>query len=369
MNIQIQEKLDQLFRKQNQLLESHWDLDQISDSQDAQLKTLIASEVHSLEPEARKRILDEIYGLGPLEVLLSDPTVTEILVNTPKTIIFERQGRLQLADDFFYNQTTYNQIIERLSQMCRGFMNQERPFIESQMGKLRITLIYSELARGSHLISIRKQPEQVWTLSQLKKNNWCTDQQLTLVQKMIIKRDNFIVVGGTSSGKTSALQALLGELQPLERVVMIEDTQELHPPNSVSTSLLTRTSTLEKLCNIDMNDLLKRALRLRPDRLVVGEIRGAEATNLLMALATGHDGSFGSMHARTAQEALLRLEMLIQMGAPQWSLESVRKLIAMTVKYILVVEKKEGLRRLEGLYQIMSVESSGLTLMKVDEEI
>ena len=174
-------------------------------------------------------------------------------------------------------------------------------------------------------------------------------------------------MGGTSSGKTSFLQSLLQEFSKNERAVIIEDTQELNLPNSACCSLLTRQDPSGCVRDITMDDLLKRALRLRPDRLVIGEIRGPEAKSLLMALATGHDGSFGSMHARTASEALLRLEMLIQMGAPQWNLKSIRHLIAMTLQNIFVVEKLNGKRQLQGIYQISSLEENGIILQKLDD--
>lgn len=258
--------------------------------------------------------------------------------------------------------------IDRLSQKCQTHMNREKPFVETQLGQFRMTLIFAELSRGSCLVSIRKQPKAVWTLAELQKREWCRPDQALKIRQLVAERKNFLVVGGTGSGKTSFLQALLQSLDALERIVMIEDTQELHPPNDASVSLLTRHDPSRNVGDVTMDDLLKRALRLRPDRLVIGEIRGPEAKSLLMAMATGHDGSFGSLHARTAAEALLRLEMLIQMGAPQWTLQSIRRLMAMTIQNIFVIEKKNGVRRLEGIYEITSLEESGLTLQKIDDD-
>jgi len=366
MEIQIHEHLTKIFKLQKELLENNWDLENDTESKDAQFKKILNIEIQNLDFRIKTRILNELEKLGPLEKLISDEDITEILVNGPSCVLFEKNGCLQKSTDCFFDTSTYNQCIERISQMCNSYMNKEKPFIEAQIGTLRFTLIYSDLSRGQHLLSIRKQPKDIWTLQKLSSINWCTDPQLELIQKILKTQKNFLFAGGTSSGKTSALQALINELPENERLVIIEDTQELRLCNLVSLSLLTRADILNKNNDVTMTDLLKRALRLRPDRLVVGEIRGAEATNLLMALATGHDGSFGSMHAKSAAEALLRLEMLIQMGAPQWSLQSIRRLIGLTVEYIFIVEKKNGLRRLEGIYQISSVEETGITLMKLD---
>ena len=188
--------------------------------------------------------------------------------------------------------------------------------------------------------------------------------ELSIFEKVISEKQNFLVIGGTGSGKTTVLQSLMTLIAETERVVIIEDTQELTPTNAATTSLLTHTNTMDPRLNVSMDDLLKRTLRLRPDRIGVGEIRGSEAKTLMMALSTGHDGSFGSMHARTAHEALLRLEMLVQMGAPEWSLHSIRRLIGITLNTILVVERRGSQRCLEGIYEIASVEENGLTLHK-----
>lgn len=366
MNTEVSNVLTDIFQTQKKFLDNDWEIENNTLHKEQKLQQIISEKTKELSVDCKKRVHAEIEKLGPLEDLLADPTITEILVNNPESIFIERYGRLEKYPDRFFDHSTYNQCIERISQLCHSYMNKEKPFIETQIGKFRYTLIFSELSRGHHLLSVRKQPEHIWTLEKLYQSNWCSETQYHLIQKLIKEQKNFLMIGGTSSGKTSALQAMINEMPQNQRLVIIEDTQELHLCNPMSVSLLTRTDGINTNNDVTMNDLLKRALRLRPDRLVVGEIRGAEAMNLLMALATGHAGSFGSMHARTASEALLRLEMLIQMGAPQWSIQSIRRLIGMTVEYILVVEKKNGHRTLEGIYQITSVEETGITMMKLD---
>jgi pilus assembly protein CpaF len=367
MKIEIFNKIEKILQRQSDQLNIDFDENTKIGSLDENFQSLIKNELAADCTEVQLRVQSELNGLGPLDQLLQDSEITEILVNRFDQIYFEKKGHLARSPDHFFSEASYLAAIDRLSQTCQTYMNREKPFVETQLGRFRITLIFSELSRGHSLLSIRLQPEKFWTLTELQKSNWCTPSQAQQVQQIFQQRKNFLVVGGTGSGKTSFLQALLGEMKPDERAVMIEDTQELHPTNGASISLLTRQDPSQNVKEVTMDDLVKRALRLRPDRLVIGEIRGAEAKSLLMALATGHDGSFGSMHARNAHEALLRLEMLIQMGAPQWNLYSIRKLIAMTIQNIFVVEKINGARLLSGIYQISSVEESGITTQQIDD--
>lgn len=313
----------------------------------------------------KKRILDELNGFGPITYLLEDDSVTEILINQYNQIYFERLGKLQRCEDQFFDQSSYNDFIEKLCNFCQTYINAEKPFIEMQLHFLRITVLFPDICRGEYIVSIRKQPLTQWTFDRLLLQDWASEQEVLALKKIVTAKKNFLVIGSTGSGKTSVLQACINEMNQ-DRLVIIEDTQELQPLFAQNTSLLTRLDPTKKLIDVSMNDLIKKALRLRPDRLCVGEIRGEEATALLMALATGHDGSFGSLHARSAHEALLRLEMLIQMGAPQWSLQSIRRLIGLTVQNIIVVEKRDGRRCLQGIYELGSVEEHGITLDRVE---
>ena len=363
----IQEKIRKIFSDQKRLSEVDLDFEDSTSRTSKQVHLKIQEELALLPELQQRRIRSELESYGPLDELLNDPEITEILVNRFDEIFFEKLGKLHRWDDHFFSEQTYTACLDRLSQLCHCYLNRDKPFVESQLGLWRITILFSELSRGSNLLSIRKQPHEVWTLQRLQDQQWCTKAQMELIKNIFASKENFLVIGSTGSGKTSYLQALLQQFSKTERAVIIEDTQELLLPNSASCSLLTRQDPSGCVRDVTMDDLLKRALRLRPDRLVIGEIRGPEAKSLLMALATGHDGSFGSMHARTASEALLRLEMLIQMGAPQWNLKSIRHLIAMTLQYIFVVEKVDGKRKLQGIYQISSLEENGIILQKADD--
>lgn len=325
------------------------------------LQLSLSDNLQTVDLAVRRRILDELNGFGPITCLLEDESVTEILINQFDQIYFERLGKLQRCEDQFFDSNSYKDFIEKVCNYCQTYINAEKPFIEVQLNFLRITVLFPDICRGEYIVSIRKQPLTQWTFDRLLSQDWASENKVLAIRKLAAAKKNFLVIGSTGSGKTSVLQACINEMNQ-DRLVIVEDTQELQPVFSQNTSLLTRIDPTKKLIDVTMNDLIKKALRLRPDRLCVGEIRGEEATALLMALATGHDGSFGSLHARSAHEALLRLEMLIQMGAPQWSLQSIRRLIGLTVQNILVVEKRDGKRCLEGIYELGSVEEHGITL-------
>lgn len=363
---EVRQIIDSVFDEQKEKRDLDWETaKEISLS--SQLQKIISDKVKNHSENIKLRVQNEFSALGPLENLLVDPEVTEVIVNKFDQIFFEKKGTLFQSDDHFYSEQSYLSMLDRLSQKCGTYLNREKPFLESQIGRMRITIIYSELCRGQNILCLRLQNKSGWTLSELLKSHWCNQRQFELIQNIIQNRKNFLVVGGTGSGKTSFLQSLIHELPKNERAVIIEDTQELQLSNAASISLLTRQDPSKSVGEVSMDDLLKRALRLRPDRLIVGEIRGPEARSLMMSMATGHSGCFGSLHARNAEEALLRIEMLIQLGTSQWSLQSIRKLISLTIQNIIVVEKKENKRQLHSIYEIKSFEENGLTLERIDQ--
>lgn len=310
----------------------------------------------------------ELYSLpelAPIVKILNDSEVTEILVNSAQHIYFEKQGRLSRSADIFVSREHYLAAIDRLTESCQTFLNREKPFIETQMGEWRLTLIFSEISGRCPLLSLRRRSQIPWNLEKLCATNWCGVREYEILTEALIEKRNILVVGPTSSGKTTILQALLHSLDASERALVIEDTQELHLPNEASASLLTRSHINANVGAIGLTELIQKALRLRPDRLVIGEVRGPEAYALLLALSTGHQGSFGSLHARNTQEALLRLEMLVQLGAPNWSLQSIRRLISLSLDLVITVEKTATGRKLKEISQLHSAEETGITTEKL----
>lgn len=335
-------------------------------SRDQRIKQVVDSQSKVLDAESTKRLYNEFFAEGPLVSLLDDESITELIITAHDQICFEKNGKLTQHDDKFFSQLTYNRFLEKICQEADVHFNLENPMINGKWRDFRLHIASSEVTQGETSLSLRRHPKSPWTFEKLMDQNWCTPQQYQEIEKILLNRKTFLVVGGTGSGKTSFLNACLKKIPAHERMVIIEDTQELSIPNSFSTRLLTRHDCNGQLPEIDQGELVRQSLRMRPDRLVMGEIRGSEAKDLLMALSTGHAGSFGSLHASTAAQALIRLEMLIQMGAPNWSLSAIRNLIRFSLDYIVVLNKNPaGQRQLQGLYQITSLEEMGLLLEKI----
>jgi len=287
-------------------------------------------------------------------------------VNGPESIWFEKEGRLHQHEDRFLSEVSFNNCLHRLCEKshCQGTV--EHPATTGDFEEFRLTLVRQELTRNHHHLSLRRHPKNPWTLARLQAAGWCSENDTLILKDLMNRKKNFLIVGNTGSGKTSLINALLQMIASNERAIIIEDTPEIELPNTSCMKLITREDPQGLLKNVTQSDLLRHSLRLRPDRLVLGEIRGAEAKDLLMALATGHGGSFGTLHASDPRQALIRLEMLIQMGAPQWSLQAVRRLIHLSLDCILVVEKTpEGKRKFQGAYRICSLEENGFLVEKV----
>jgi len=265
---------------------------------------------------------------------------------------------------------SFKTIIERLLSESQRQLTLEQPSLDVTFKNFRFSLVGEPLTQNSTHFCLRRHPENPWTFSKLIEHKWCTDAELEIIIQLLNSKSSLLIIGPTGSGKTSVINALLNQVPENERCLLIEDNSEICIPNPVSLKLLTREDPFGILPAITQNDLIKKSLRLRPDRLIMGEIRGIEAKDFLLALSTGHSGSLATLHAKDPHEALLRLEMLIQMGAPQWSLSSIRRLIYLSLHHILVVDKNiNGKRFLKGIYKINSLEDLGFLLEKLDPEI
>lgn len=329
---------------------------------DKDLSGWIEPHLQGLTETQQLRLKNEFLGFGPIEILLADNATTEIMINSKDDIWIETAGSLQRIDDRFYCDFTYQLFLNKLLLRLDGVIDKESPVLDRTMSQFRICMVDECLTQKNSIISMRRHPDHQWTLAKLRDQGWCTDKELYFLENLVEKRKRFLIVGPTGCGKTSVINALLDQTDPNCRSIVIEDTPEITSINSCSIKLLTRTQR-SQLVDVTQTDLVKSSLRLRPDRIIMGEIRGTEAKDFLMALSTGHDGSFGSLHASDPQQALIRLEMLIQMGAPQWNLEAIRKLIFLSLDGLLVLSKEpNGKRIFKGAYQITSLETSGFLL-------
>ncbi|MEZ0391688.1 MAG: CpaF family protein [Pseudobdellovibrionaceae bacterium] len=333
------------------------------------ISQLIADEAKNMDQELQTRLQDEFEGDGPLSQLFADEEVTEIIVNSLDEIWYEKKGQLHRLPDRFASSLTFQNFIERLCQESKVQVSLERPFCDGRFRNFRLHLVSSELTKNDFILTLRRQNKNPWTLDRLLSQGWTSERGYSVVKDWLHQKKSFLVVGETGSGKTSVLNACLQALPQNERIVVLEDTSEIVVPNQASTKLLTRQDCHGLLPTVDLTELLRQSLRMRPDRLVVGEVRGAEAKDLLLALSTGHQGSMGTLHASSAHQAILRLEMLVQLGAPHWSLATIRRLMGLSLNGILVVGRNQkGERRLKSIYELSAVEETGVLLDPIFQE-
>lgn len=317
---------------------------------------------HPLSTDHQHRVLEEFCGLGPIGDLITRADITEIILNGPEAIWYECKGRLILHCDCFFSQSTYRNFIQRVFCESGVFIDQAKPAVDGCWRGFRLHVIGEPLTTSYPHLTLRRIPTNPWTLDRLVESQWCDPPTASALRELVIAHQSLLIVGPTGSGKTSVLNACLQEISPDSRALLLEDTPELAPPNSVSTRLVTRDDSRSQYPRYDLSDLLRQSLRMRPDRLIMGEIRGAEAKDLLLTLSTGHRGGMATLHADSAPEALLRLEILIQMGAPHWQLETIRRLIFFGIQYVILATRNEGRRRFAGAFRLVSLESCGFLL-------
>ncbi|MGH1468123.1 MAG: ATPase, T2SS/T4P/T4SS family [Bdellovibrionales bacterium] len=291
--------------------------------------------------------------------LLKDPSVTEIILQNSDDLVIEKNGELigSKWDPSDYKAELINEIIQALPKAP----TYEHPIASGVWREFRVQIINAPIVNKQPIIQLRRISKD-GDFRQLDPDQWSTSLEVieTLKEKFSIKRENFLIVGPTGCGKTTLLKALLSNYCQNERVLCIEDTPELPLVNEFSCNLKTYTSSTEEIKDVSLNDLVKASLRMRPDRIIMGEMRGEEASSFLLMLSTGHKGSGATLHAHTSQDALYRLEMLIQMGS-SWSLETVRRLIRTSLDCIIVLDKDPttGARYIKEVSEIAGLEESG----------
>lgn len=325
----------------------------------------VEARTETLNPSERKRVVDELFGWGPLEDLKNDTEVFDIIVQGYDNIYIDGHQGIRKHSDGFFSKLSFNNFIERLCGEANFVVDHNTPFADAKIANFRIHLAIPPLAKQTSL-TLRRHRESLVPLQELNQTGFLSNNQLEWVTQQLNNNKNILVVGPTGSGKTTFLNSLLNEIPDKQRLVIIEDTDELLVPNRISTKLLSRENQSGTLSSVSLSDLVKQSLRMRPDRLVIGEVRGGEAKDLLQALATGHSGSMATLHASSAQQALIRLEMLIQQGAPQWNLHSIRQLIKMSLDYIIVLKEDRQQKGIAEICGIGSLESIGLLLENLD---
>ncbi|AKM10163.1 CpaF family protein [Croceicoccus naphthovorans] len=321
----------------------------------AELKiTLNRREQFALE----KVLVDELLGFGPLEELLSDPDVNDIMVNGPNQTYVERKGKLELAKIKFRDEGHLFQIAQRIVNQVGRRVDQTTPLADARLKDgSRVNVIVPPLSLKGTAISIRKFSEKPITIDMLRDFGSMSDKMATALKIAGASRMNIVISGGTGSGKTTMLNALSKMIDPGERVLTIEDAAELRLQQPHWLPLETRPPNLEGQGAITIGDLVKNALRMRPDRIILGEIRGAECFDLLAAMNTGHDGSMCTLHANSPRECLGRMENMILMGDIKIPKEAISKQIADSVDLIVQVKRlRDGSRRTTNITEVIGME-------------
>ena len=325
-------------------------------------KELIQRAVQSLlktEPlNVKKRIESEFFEYGPLQELLNNPEVTEIIINAADKIFYEAEGRFYSYNDIFLSSESYENFVARLCDEANIQYDLKTPYANGHWNNFRVHLIIPPISQKIQ-ITLRRIRFFSWKFSDLIHTGFMPETLAQNLENLIQEQENFLIVGPTGCGKTSCLNAFLDVLPENHRCILIEDTKELKLPNTLSTRLLTREDIHEDLPPINASDLVKQSLRMRPESLIMGEVRGSEAKDYLLTLSTGHSG-MSSIHAKSAQQALLRLEMLVKMGAPQWSLSTIRNLITLSLNIIVTLGFKKAQRTLLSVDRLISYDGGNV---------
>ncbi len=330
---------------------------------ESELNHSISMLENKLSTQEYSRLWNEYFAQGPLTDCFNDPQVTEILINQFDQIWIEKKGTLCALDDAFFSVWSFSRFVTSFTESAGVQFNLEHPFCSGSYMGFRFQICSFVSGKDQLLLSFRRKPNHSFDLNKLLELNWASPNQIEFLKNAYKDHKNILVVGTTGVGKTTVIDSILRLTPDNERVLILEDTDEITPPNQVSAKMLTRHDPQGILPEIAISDLIRQSLRLRPDRLIVGEVRSEEAKDLLLALSTGHAGSLCTLHASSAHQALLRLEMLVQMGAPQWSLETIRKLIFMSVHLIATVGRDPlGKRKLVSLHHLSSLETLGIIL-------
>ncbi|MGO1117732.1 CpaF family protein [Rhodovibrionaceae bacterium A322] len=309
------------------------------------------------------QMIDEMLGLGPLEPLLADDSVNDIMVNGFDKIFVERSGKLQLTNYRFRDNSHVMAIATRIVTAIGRRIDESQPLVDARLADgSRVNIIIPPLALDGPSISIRKFSRQKVTLEVMARQGNISDAMRTVLQVAARSRLNILISGGTGSGKTTLLNALSQMIDPQERIVTIEDAAELQLQQPHVVRLETRSANLEGGGEIPMRQLLKNALRMRPDRIIVGEIRGEEAVDMLQAMNTGHDGSLSTLHANRPRDALMRLENMIGLAGINLPAKAVRTQIASAVDMIIQVSRmRDGMRRITHITEIVGMEGDVVT--------
>ncbi len=314
-----------------------------------------------------QELYDEVTGLGPLESLLKDDTVNDILVNGPHQIFVERAGKLELTDITFKDERHLMRIIDKIVSAVGRRVDESNPHVDARLADgSRFNAMVPPIAVDGSLVSIRKFKKDKLGIDELVKFGAFSEEMAAYLQAAVACRLNIIVSGGTGSGKTTTLNALSSFIDNSERILTIEDTAELQLQQTHVGRMESRPANVEGKGAVSQRDCLKNALRMRPDRIIVGETRGEEVIDMLQAMNTGHDGSMTTIHANSARDGVSRLENMVAMAGIEMPLKAVRSQIASAVHLIVQASRlQDGSRRMVSITEITGMEGEVISMQEV----
>lgn len=314
-----------------------------------------------------QELYDEVMGLGPLEPLLKDETVNDILVNGPNRVFVERAGKLQLTDVTFRDERHLLRIIDKIVSAVGRRVDESNPYCDARLADgSRFNCMVPPVAVDGSLVSIRKFKKEKLKIEDLVRFGAFTEEMAAYLQAAVSCRLNIIVSGGTGSGKTTTLNALSSFIDNTERVLTIEDTAELQLQQVHVGRMESRPPNVEGKGAVTQRDCLRNALRMRPDRIIVGETRGEEVIDMLQAMNTGHDGSMTTIHANNPRDGISRLENMVAMAGIEMPLKAVRSQIASAVNLIVQASRlQDGSRRMVSITEITGMEGEVISMQEV----
>ncbi len=309
-------------------------------------------------------VLDETFGLGPLEVLLADPTISDILVNGPRSVYIERKGRLQKTDVQFRDNAHLMHVIDKIVSAVGRRCDEVNPMVDARLPDgSRVNAIIPPLAIDGPTLSIRRFGKDPITWDDYLKFKSCAPEMVDFLRACVIARMNILIVGGTGSGKTTLLNNLSSFIPEHERIVTIEDAAELSLRQPHVVRLESRPANIEGKGRITIRDLLINSLRMRPDRIVVGECRGPETLDMLQAMNTGHDGSLTTIHANSTRDAVQRVETMVMMAGFDLPLKPIRQQFASAINVIVQAQRLTGgPRKIVGISEVSGMEGDVITM-------
>jgi pilus assembly protein CpaF len=335
------------------------------------VEDMLVDDETPLSRQEREQIIVEVqhetFGLGPIEPLMQDPTVSDVLVNGPKHVYIERRGRLERTKVIFRDDAHLLQIIDRIVSAIGRRIDESSPMVDARLADgSRVNAIIPPLALDGPVLSIRRFAADPLKMSDLIEFETLTPALAEFVRAAVQARLNVLVSGGTGAGKTTLLNVLSNAIPPSERIVTIEDSAELQLQQDHVVRLETRPPNMEGAGAVTQRDLVRNALRMRPDRIVVGEVRGAEVLDMLQAMNTGHDGSLSTVHANSARDALSRLETMVMMSGLTLPLRAMRDYIASALDMVIHVGRlSDGSRKVLRVAEISGMEEDVVTTQEI----